>query len=155
MYVLKPGVKRDPARRWALLDRIFFGHGACLILSGVYLSAPPLQGFYAERIIPRDGKAGNHIYVTDGTLAFDYHGYSCRARLLAHHVAGWSRRYGGDWTYDLERVSFNLLDTMALNARKMLGPEQYFGDPIARAQAFLSRINHVAAYRKAGEKTVP
>jgi hypothetical protein len=29
MYVLKPGVKADPHRQWALPDRIFFGYGAC------------------------------------------------------------------------------------------------------------------------------
>jgi hypothetical protein len=45
MYILKPGIKRDPERRWALPDRIFFGHGACHILAGVYLENPPLRGF--------------------------------------------------------------------------------------------------------------
>ncbi len=34
MYVLKRGIKKDPERRWALPDRIFFGYGACHILAG-------------------------------------------------------------------------------------------------------------------------
>ena len=72
MYVLKPGIKRDPARRWALPDRIFFGHGACHILAGTYLRDPPLPGFFAERIIPGDGFAGGHAWVTDGEITFDY-----------------------------------------------------------------------------------
>lgn len=52
MYVLKHGIKRNPEKRWALPDRIFFGHGACAILAGTFLKHSPLEGFYAERIIP-------------------------------------------------------------------------------------------------------
>ena len=47
-------------------------------------SAPP-AGFHAERIIPNGGVPGGHMYVTDGLIAFDDHGYSLRERLLAHH----------------------------------------------------------------------
>jgi len=82
MYKMKPGIKGDPERRWALPDKVFFGNGACHILAGVFLNKPPLPGFYAERIIPGEGFAGNHIYVTDGRIAFDYHGYSSRLKLL-------------------------------------------------------------------------
>lgn len=144
MYVLKPGTKRDPVKRWALPDRIFFGHGACHILAGTYLDDPPLDGFHAERIIPVDGLPGNHVYVTDGRIAFDYHGYSVRARLLDHHARGWSARHSG-WGCAVERVDFPLLDTAALNARKMLGPDQYLGDPVPRARRFLARVKHVQA----------
>ena len=76
MYVLKHGIKKNPEKRWALPDRIFFGHGACAILAGTFLEHPPLEGFYGERIIPGEGFSGNHIYVTNGVIAFDYHGYS-------------------------------------------------------------------------------
>ena len=145
MYQLKPGIKKDPARRWALPDRIFFGNGACAILAGVYLREAPLPDFYAERIIPGEGFAGNHIYVTDGVVAFDYHGYSLRNRLLLHHTMGWMNRYAEGWNCLLERVSFDLLDTDDLNANKMLGPTQYLHDPIARAVGFLDRVNHVRA----------
>ncbi|MCT7377156.1 hypothetical protein [Chelativorans salis] len=48
-----------------LPDRVFFGHGACI--------------FSRAHSIPSDGFAGNHIYVTDGEIAFDYHGYSARS----------------------------------------------------------------------------
>ena len=144
MYVLKPGTKKDPLRRWALPDRIFFGHGACAILAGAYLKHPPLGGFHAERIIPAEGFAGNHIFVTDGVLAFDYHGYSLRARLLGHHEKSWAGRHAG-WNCRLETVDFDLLDTAELNRRKMLGPDQYLHDPVARAERFIGRIDHAAA----------
>ncbi|WP_205520547.1 hypothetical protein [Tropicibacter sp. Alg240-R139] len=119
---MKPGVKKDPERRWALPDRVIFGNGACHILAGVYLQAPPLPGFYAERTLPGDGFAGNHIYVTDGTVAFDYHGCSLRHLLLRYYTNNWAEEYTQGWHCRLERVAFNLLSTQALNARKMLGP---------------------------------
>lgn len=152
MYVLKPGIKKDPARRWALPDRIFFGHGACAILAGAYLERPPLAGFRAERIVPAEGFAGNHIYVTDGVLAFDYHGYSLRERLLAHHGKGWAGRQVG-WSCTIEAADFDLLDGRALNRRKMLGPDQYLHDPVARAERFIGRLDHAAAAAKALAKT--
>lgn len=149
MYRLKPGIKQDPVRRWALPDRIFFGHGACHILAGVFLDTPPLLGFHAERIIPGDGFAGNHIYVTDGVIAFDFHGYSTRLTLLRHHTSRWARFSNEGWTCRVEAVKFDLLDTDALNARKMLGPDQYLGDAVARARVFLNRIDHRAASARA------
>lgn len=144
MYRLKLGIKKHPERRWALPDRVFFGHGACHILAGVYLSAPPLPGFYAERIIPGAGFSGNHIYVTDGEIAFDYHGYCGRSALLQHHASGWSKNSASGWKYVLERVGFDLLSTADLNKRKMRGPDQYWGDPIVRAETFIQKIDHTA-----------
>jgi len=148
MYVLKPGIKKNPERRWALPDRIFFGHGACHILAGVFLDRSPLTGFHAERIIPGEGFAGNHVYVTDGLVVFDYHGYSLRDRLLAHHRKGWQARSPG-WSCVLETVEFDLLDTAELNERKMLGPDQYLHDAAVRARTFLDRIDHRRAYEQA------
>jgi hypothetical protein len=55
MYVLKPGIKADLPRQWALPDRVFFGPGACHILAGVFLDRPPLSGLHAERVIPAEG----------------------------------------------------------------------------------------------------
>lgn len=149
MYRMKPGVKKDPARRWALPDRVFFGNGACHILAGVYLELEPLDGFFAERLIPGEGFAGNHIYVTNGLVAFDYHGYSKRLNLLNHHTSAWAAEYPEGWHCVLERVDFDLLDTAELNRRKMLGPDQYGGDPVPRARDFIERIDHRAAMAKA------
>jgi hypothetical protein len=149
MYILKHGIKKNPERRWALPDRIFFGYGACAILAGTFLRHPPIAGFHAERIIPADGFAGGHAYVTDGSIAFDYHGYSCRERLLAHHAKGWSERNLG-WQCEIEVVDFDLLDTVELNRRKMLGPDQYLHDPIVRARRFIERVDHGKAREKVG-----
>lgn len=149
MYRMKPGIKQDLVRSWALPDRVFFGHGACHILAGVYLLDPPLSGFFAERIVPAEGYAGNHIYVTDGVIAFDYHGYSVRERLLQHHTRNWAGEYDEGWQCRLERVDFDLLCATALNARKMRGPGQYGYDVRARAREYLAGIDHPAAYGRA------
>ncbi|MCJ8298868.1 MAG: hypothetical protein MJK13_08040 [Pseudomonadales bacterium] len=141
MYFPKPGIKKDPVRRWKQSDRVFFGHGACHILAGVYLKKYPNSGFYAVRVIPVDGYVGNHIFVTDGIHAFDYHGYSQLNRLIEHHKKGWLDRFSG-WNAKRERVDFSLLDTTSLNARKMLGPDQYLHNPIERALQFLTRFEH-------------
>ncbi len=145
---MKPGIKNDPEKRWALPDRVFFGHGACHILAGTYLNNTPLQGFYAERIIPKRGFLGNHIFVTDGCIAFDYHGYSIRKKLLSHFRNGWSSKYI-DWDCELEIVKFDLLSTPDLNERKMLGPDQYLFDPIARAVRFINSYDHSFSYDRA------
>jgi hypothetical protein len=144
MYVLKPGIKEDPRRHWALPDRIFFGRGACHILAGVYLQRPPLTGFYAERIIPVGSARGSHVYLTDGFVAFDCLGYSARRRLLDHHGKGCSRHYPG-WDCVIETVDFDLLDTAELNRRNMSGPDQFLSDAAARARAYLARIDHSLA----------
>ena len=124
MDVLGPGIKKDPERRWALPDRISFGYGACHILAGVYLDDPPLPGIFAERVIPRDDRPGGHASVTEGTIAFDHHGHASRDRLPAHHERGWRSRYDG-WRCDVVPVDFRLLDTIALNARRMRGPGRH------------------------------
>lgn len=153
MYWLSSQVKRDPDRRWALPDRIFFGRGACHILAGMYLKLVPLEGFHAERIVPAEGFAGTHVFVTNGEIAFDFHGYCLRSSLFRQHFSGWRKRYP-DWAGIVERVRFDLLDTNELNARKMLGPDQYKHDAAIRAERYLSRINHEAAYAKAVAKQV-
>jgi hypothetical protein len=148
MYWLHSAKKKGPDLRWSLPDRIFFGRGACHILAGAYLDAPPMAGFRAERIVPAEGYAGSHVYVTDGTITFDFHGYAVRRRLVDHHGRGWRARYPG-WTCSVEPVDFDLLDTAELNARKMLGPGQYLHDALARARRFVAKANHPIAAARA------
>lgn len=148
MYALKQGIKADPHRRWSLPDRVFFGYGACHILAGVFPEQPPLPSFYAERVIPAGDLLGNRVYVTNGVVAFDHHGYSSRDRLLEHHQRVWSSQYDG-WRCAIERVDFKLLSTADLNMRQMRGPDQYLRDPIPRARKFIEQRDHANAAAKA------
>ncbi len=142
MYWPKPEIKKHPEERWNRPDRVFFGFGACHILAGVYLEDAPLDGFYGEWIVPIEGYNGNHIYVTDGSIAFDYHGYVQREKLLAHYWKGWRERYVG-WNASVQKIDFPLLVTAELNKRNHLGPDQFFGDPVARARQFLLSFQHL------------
>ncbi|MFM8990442.1 MAG: hypothetical protein ACKOUS_12560 [Alphaproteobacteria bacterium] len=72
-------------RRWKQPDRIFFGFGACHILAGVFLAETDLEGFHGEWIVSAEGFAGNHMYATNGRIAFDFHGYVLLARLLSRY----------------------------------------------------------------------
>jgi len=45
MYLLKPGVKGNPVRRWNLPDRVFFACGACHILAHAFLERFASTGF--------------------------------------------------------------------------------------------------------------
>ena len=83
MFFPKINVKNDPAGRWHRPDRHFFANGACQVLAFAFLERYPDLGFRARWIKPAAGFTGNHIYVTDGTNAFDYHGLTTEQRLLA------------------------------------------------------------------------
>lgn len=141
MYFLKPGVKEDPVRRWLLPDRIFFGFGACHILAGVYQRRFQDSNFRPFWIRPPEGMPGNHILMLDGQIAFDFHGYCEYSRLVGRHSRGWAKKHPG-WHATVVPVDFDLLHTDSLNARNMRGPDQYLGDPVPRAAAFLDRFDH-------------
>lgn len=137
MYWPIPNIKKNPEKRWNQSDRIFFGFGACHILAGVFLEDAPVAGFHGEWIVPTDEFGGNHMYVTNGRIAFDFHGYFPRKKLLARYWRGHQNRYAG-WDAKVVKIDFSLLDTAELNRRKHLGPDQYFGDPIPRAKQFIA-----------------
>jgi hypothetical protein len=137
MYWPLPGIKKHPEKRWKQSDRIFFGFGACHILAGVFLKDAPIDGFYGEWIVPDDSFSGTHMFVTNGQISFDFHGYSLRKRLLTRYWRGHQARYQG-WDAKVVKIDFPLLNTKELNSRKHLGPDQYFGDPIERARRFIA-----------------
>lgn len=144
MFQPASGTKQDPERRWALRDRAFFAHGGCHILAGVYLTHLPRPGFHAERIIPDGPFPGNHVYVINGHITFDDRGYVERDRLLAWFTAQWRAQVSG-WSGKVHAVDLDLLDSAALTARKMRGPDQYLYNPIPRARAVLAQKRHATA----------
>ena len=102
MFFPKIDVKIDPVRRWHRPDRHFFANGACQVLAFAFLERYPDLEFRARWIKPAAGFSGNHIYVTDGINAFDYHGLTTEARLLAlafrrgrRFFPGWDAALGG------------------------------------------------------------
>lgn len=139
MFSPKHNLKSDLEGQWSQSDRIFFGFGACHILVGVFLEETTLKGFYGEWITPTEGHRGTHMYVTNGIIAFDFHGYSFREKLLAKYWRGHQHR-DSNWNATIDKIEFSLLDTHELNKRHHRGPNQYFADPIPRARKFINSV---------------
>jgi len=145
VYLLRPGIKEDPVRRWKLPDRVFFAAGACHILAHAFLERFPSPGFAPVWVRPREGFTGNHVFVTNGDLAFDYHGYVTHDRLVAHFHKRARRLFPG-WVADLIPVTVSLVNreeakTIGMDIRE---PAQFFHDALPRARRYLERFDHRA-----------
>lgn len=142
MFRLKPGIKSDPVKRWNLPERVFFACGACHILAHAFLSAYPDCGFQAVWIRPAKGFTGNHVFVTNGETAFDFHGYRCEQALVAHHFAK-GRLWWPGWDGALVPLPQDVLISEAKSKTYdglwLREPGQFLHDAMPRAKAFLAR----------------
>ena len=143
MYVLTPGVRQDPVRRWSLPDRVFFACGACHILAYAFLKAYPTSGFTPLWIKPADGFVGSHIVVVRNDMAFDYHGFSNWSRLLKHTESKASRWWPG-WSAQLIPLPMDVLisepKSRAYDGLWLREPKQFLHDAMPRAERFLRRF---------------
>jgi hypothetical protein len=130
-------------RRWALPERVFFASGACHILAYAFLDRYRTAGFAPIWIKPATGFTGNHIVAVRDDVAFDYHGYSSWARLLAHTHAKANRWWPG-WSASLHTLPPDVLISES-KSREIDGlwlrePKQYLHDAMPRAERFLERF---------------
>jgi hypothetical protein len=135
--------KRDPAKRWALPDRVFFACGACHILAYAFLKAYPNRGFAPIWIRPRQGYTGNHIVVVRGDVAFDYHGYADWTRLFEHtkrRANQWWPGWDATWVRLPESVLISEPESRTFDGLWLMEPNQFLYDPLPRAQRFLDRF---------------
>jgi hypothetical protein len=142
MFFPQTEVKGDPFLRWHRPDRQFFANGACQVLAFAFLESYPDAGFHARWIKPAEGFTGNHIYVTDGTCAFDYHGFATEQRLLSL-VFRRGRRFFRGWDATLVDLPTDAL-VSEHRSRQFEGlwlrePKQFLHDALPRARAFLDR----------------
>lgn len=145
MYVLRtPNCrKRDLEKRWALPDRVFFACGACHILAFAFLERHGTAEMQALWIKPAPGHTGNHIFVSDGAVAFDFHGYARQTDLLDHY---WRRArfHSPGWDATLVELPRDILvagpASRAIDGLWLRGPDQYFADALPRARAFVARF---------------
>jgi len=142
MYVPKRGTKQDPVRRWNLSDRAFFGHGACHILAYSFLERFPGAGFYPVWIKPGAGYHGNHVFVTNDSVAFDFHGYCKLDRLVSHHFTKYIREQA-DWNAEIIKITGDLsnpeeMSSIGMNVR---GPTQFLHDARPRAREYLRKYD--------------
>jgi hypothetical protein len=149
MFFPKINVKQDPARQWHRPDRQFFANGACQVLAYAFLERYPNLGFRARWIKPASGFSGNHIFVTDGTTTFDYHGFTTEQRLLALAFRRARRFYPG-WDATLVDLPTEVL-VSERRSRQIDGlwlrePTQFLYDALPRARIFLDRYGDMKGY---------
>jgi hypothetical protein len=135
--------KRDPEKRWALPDRVFFACGACHILAYAFLEKHGSSDMQALWIRPDPGFTGNHIFVSAQGWAFDYHGYSERKRFLDHTWKR-ARRWWPGWGATLIELPPDVLISEAKSRRYeslwLREPKQFLHDAMPRARAYLNRF---------------
>ena len=136
-------MKNDPIRRWHRPDRHFFANGACQVLAFAFLERYPDLGFHARWIKPATGYTANHIYVTDGINAFDYHGLTTEQRLLAFGFKRGQRFFPG-WDATLMDLSANVLvseqRSREIEGLRLREPTQFLYEALPRARALLDRF---------------
>lgn len=141
MYVVDRAVKTNLARFWSLPDRVFFACGACQVLGYAAFERHGALGFRPKWLRPAAGFRGNHIILTDGERAFDYHGWTRLERLLAHAQRKAERWWPG-WRYDF--LDFSPEALICETASKAAGlhlrqPDQFLHDALPRARGFVDR----------------
>jgi len=146
MFFPKINVKNDPVRRWYRPDRHFFANGACQVLAYAFLERYPDKCFHARWIKPVTGFTGNHIYVTDGINAFDYHGLTTEQRLLAFGFRR-GRRFFPGWDATLVDLPTDVL-VSEQRSRQIEGlwlrePRQFLCDALPRAREFLDKFGNI------------
>jgi hypothetical protein len=81
-FARTPAEYRDPFLSWERDDKSFFAAGACHILAYLFCQLHSDTSYQRILISPHKGYFGHHMYVTDGTWALDYAGWTMEAELL-------------------------------------------------------------------------
>ncbi|MBK8857661.1 MAG: hypothetical protein IPN11_08250 [Opitutaceae bacterium] len=139
MIFRTPAQKSDLEWSWARGDRAFFAAGACHILARAFLTNPIGHGFKPMMIVPGAGFRGGHVFATDGTTVFDYHGFSSHARFLAHYFAKISRIFPG-WQGNVLDITDTFWTDDWFDVLQMRRPHQYHRDPSERAAVFVAKM---------------
>jgi hypothetical protein len=129
--------KKDQASSWQRRDRAFFASGACHILAHVFLQEYADQEYRPCMILPNPGFRGSHVYAANEDTVFDYHGFSAKARFLEHYFRKMKRFFPG-WTAIIIEPN-DFMTPAFLREFNCRASNQYFGDPLPRARAFIKR----------------
>jgi hypothetical protein len=129
--------RRDQVPSWKRTDAAFFAAGACHVLAFRFLARHAGEMFAGIYLRPRNGLPGSHTYVSDGTWAFDFNGWTLEEVLLSESAADTRRRWPG-WDFDRIVVEKSL-DQFCVSWQHRL-PSEYAGDVIRRADGYLDRL---------------
>lgn len=138
-----PGPKHDQAIQWNLPDRVFFAAGACHVLAHAFLERFPEFGAKPFWIKPLDGSPTNHVIVLKDEFAFDYHGFSKAAVLLAHFRRR-ALRHWPDWRGEIVELNPDALVSERISKSYpglwLREPDQFLQNALPRAHRYLNRF---------------
>lgn len=115
--------RADQFLSWQRDDRAFFAAGACHILAWAFMRLHPDSGFEVYALRRPGSRYSSHVYVSDGTWAFDYFGWTPDAELRQAYQM------------EVSVVSVGLETFCAENWHRL--PEQYPHMPWDRAYAYI------------------
>lgn len=87
-------------------------------------------------IRPTSSDRGHHVYVSDGEWAFDFNGWSREDDLLRANADA-CRHEDSTWDYERVAITGDAIGHFLNRGRRL--PDDFPGDVLARAAAFLSR----------------
>ncbi len=133
--------KADRFLSWQRPDKNFFAAGACHILAYLFIEIHSKEKKYKLVYIkPAENYTGNHVYVSDGTWAFDFNGWTLEEELLRITEEEYSKAYPG-WKFQkhtLEYDLYTLEDFCKKNYHRM--PYQYAYLPWERAYNYIKQF---------------
>jgi hypothetical protein len=137
--------KRTPAERadqllsWQRNDKAFFASGACHILAWAFLrDEDRADGFSPTGLRPAGARYVQHVYVSDGTWAFDHDGWTREDELLTVTKTAHEQANPGE---AIEQVTLPRDLELYCAENYLRLPSQYAFDPLPRANAYLGRFS--------------
>ncbi|MEU6579622.1 hypothetical protein [Nocardia sp. NPDC046763] len=138
MYVPCATFRRTPLERfdqelaWHLDDQWFFAAGACHILAYAFLAIHP-DVFTPKGLWPANSRDPSHVYVSDGTWAFDHCGWT-----LEHELLTVSRAAEPAADYQARPITLEFDELCARHWHRTRA--EYPHDPWSRAHTYIARF---------------
>lgn len=133
-----PQERRDPFLFWEREDQPFFAAGACHILAEMFRQLHHDENYQIIFIKGKDVNPGMHVYVSDGTWAFDHNGWTLEAELLAVTRTVFRQKYP-NWDYDRTVVTDDLETFCRKNNHRQ--PWQFAYLPWERAYNYIKQFD--------------
>lgn len=133
-YTRTPDERKDQFLSWRRSDKAFFAAGACHILAWTFLRREDRPaGFTPIGLHAAGERYPDHVYVSNGTWAFDHDGWTLEDELLEV-----TRAASPEAVIERTHPTRNLELFCAENNYRL--PSQYAFDPLPRANAYLDRF---------------
>ncbi|WP_051499089.1 hypothetical protein [Nocardia sp. BMG51109] len=124
--------RADQHLAWCRPDQWFFAAGACHILAYAFLEACP-GGFVPMGLWPSAAEDPGHVYVSDGTWAFDHCGWTLEDELVTV-----SQEAEPGMGYRPRPIGMGLDEFCARHRHRSRA--EYVFDPWSRAHDYLARF---------------